>query len=1075
MKKLIIMFLLLIGITTVYAQQLDITGTVVDKKLNEPIIGANVLVKGTSNGTITDFNGEFTLKNVAKGSTLVVSFIGYQPQSIIVDGTQKRMTIGMLEDSQTLNEVVVVGFGTQKKVNLTGAVATVDVKELEARPVTSVAQALQGTVPGLNIGVADNGGKMDASPTINIRGAGNLGTGSSAAPLILIDGVAGDINMINPQDIASISVLKDAAAASIYGSRAPFGVILVTTKSGDKGKTSVQYSNSLRWSRPTNIPDMLDAYTFAQYFNRGIDNSGTGKPHIFSDITMERIKQYMNGEITTTADPSLTQAGSLFAFNINSNDNQNWPRNYYDKTAFGQEHNLSVSGGSEKVKYFVSAAYMDQKGQINFADDSKNRFNVSSRISADVTKWLTLEVNARFIRQTVEMPTYLKQMGDNFFFGISKLHANMPKYDNNGHYVRNPMLAQITSGGRSKEVNDTYYTQGSAILRPVKGLTINGNLAFRSGVYNNHYNIAKIYLYDKQNNPVPEPWQGGTEMVAGYSAAYNQNNLTSLLTSSVHADYEYSINEQHNFKLMAGMNAEKYKENVLWGKRTDVVDDNVPSINTSLGVSSTNGTMGEWATLGYFARLNYDFMSRYLLEVNFRRDGTSRFRGDARWGNFLSASVGWNIARENFWKPLEEYVSTLKPRFSYGSLGNQNTESLYPTYSIQNITVGTSDIGDDTGGQWLLEGTKKSNIATSPGLISSLLTWERITNYNYGLDFGALNNRLTGYVEYFVRNTDDMVGPAQEISPIVGAAAPKRNNTSLQTKGWELQLNWQDRIGKVNYSVGFNIADSKTVITAYPNVDKTLFDKDDKAMYYTGMRLGEIWGYKTVGMAKTDEEMKAHLAHTDQSQLAQGTKEWKAGDIMYKDLNGDHVITKGKNTLADSGDRKIIGNSTPRYRFGLNLAADYNGFDISVFFQGVAKADMWLNGLQFWGMNGNEWSSTGYTEHWDFFRPEGDPLGANTNAYYPRPIYDNNQNHHPQTGYLQDASYIRLKNLQIGYTLPKQWTSKAGLQKVRVFFSGDNLWTGTKLSSVFDPEALYNSGQTYLLSRTLSCGINVVL
>lgn len=1071
MKRITVLFMLLFAITFVYAQQFDISGIVVDKSLNEPIIGASAQIKGTNNGAITDLNGKFTIKNAKKGDVLLVTYVGYQPQILTLDGSKKSFTITMEEDTKSLDEVVVVGFGTQKKVNLTGAVATVDLKELESRPVTSVAQALQGTVPGLNISMPDTGGKLDGNPSINIRGTGNLGTGSSAAPLILIDGVAGDINTLNPQDIANISVLKDASSAAVYGSRAPFGVILITTKSGEKGKTSVQYSNNLRWSRPTNIPDMLDAYTFAQYFNRAIDNSETGKPHIFSDITMERIQQYMRGEITTTADPSLTQAGSLFAFNINSNDNQNWPRNYYDKTAFGHEHNLSVSGGNDKVRYYVSGAFLHQDGQMNFANDSKERFNVSSRVTADVTKWLTFEVNSRFIRQTVEMPTYLKLMGDNFFFGITKLHANMPLYDNNGHYVRNPMLAQITSGGRSKDTNDTYYTQGSAILRPVKGLTIQGDVAFRTGSNQNTYNIAKIYLYDKQNNPVPEPWQGGTEMVAGYSAVRNQAIQSSLFTSAVHADYEYSINNQHNFKLMVGMNAEKYTQNNLWGQRTNVIDDNIPSLHTSIGVSSNDQTIGEWATLGYFARLNYDFMGRYLFEFNIRKDGTSRFRGDTRWGSFPSLSVGWNIARESFWKPLEKYVNTLKPRFSYGSLGNQNTDAYYPTYSTQGVTAGSPD----SGGLWLLTTTNKSNIASSPGLISSLLTWERITSYNYGIDFGAFNNRLTGYAEYFVRNTDDMVGPAQEISAIVGAGAPNRNNTSLQTKGWELQVNWQDRIGKVNYSIGFNVADSKSIVTKYPNNNKTLTDSQGNTLYYNGKELGEIWGYVTEGMAKTDEEMNAHLAKVDQSQLAQGTKIWRAGDIMYKDLDGNNKITNGENTADNPGDRKVIGNSTPRYRFGLSLSADYKGFDISAFFQGVGKRDLWLGGVQFWGVNGNEWNSTAYTTHWDFFRPEGDPLGANTNAYFPRPIYDNNQNHHAQTRYLQNGAYIRLKNLQIGYTFPKQWMAKIGLQKIRVFFSGDNLWTGSNIKGTFDPEATFNTGQTYLLSRTVSCGVNIVL
>lgn len=1040
-----------------------ISGKVLDAH-GEPVIGATVMEKGTNNGTITDFEGNFTL-DVSDNATLDVSYIGYKSQSLGAI-TGKPMNITLHEDTEVLDEVVVVGFGTQKKVNLTGAVASVDNKVLESRPVTSVGQALQGVVPGLNVSIPDAGGKLDSSPSLNIRGVGNLGTGSSASPLVLIDGVEGDINSLNPQDIDNISVLMDAASASIYGSRAPFGVILVTTKSGAEGKARVQYSNNFRWSRPTNIPDMLDSYTFAQYFNRAAENSGTGMNPIFSDITMERIKQYMNGEITTTADPSLSQNGNCFAFNINSNDNQNWPRNFIDKTAFGQEHNLSVSGGNERIQYYLSGAFLSQEGQMNYADDQKKRYNTSAKVSAKITDWLKVEVNTRFIREDIGMPTFLKLYGDRFFAETTKLHPNMPLYDNNGHYTRNPKLMQLTSGGRSNTQDDTYFTQGRLILTPVKGLTINGDLSVRTGSYEHLYNVAKVYLYDKENNPVPEQWLGGdADLAAGKTWAYSEQSRNTLITASAFADYAVTLWDNHNFKFLIGFNSESYKYNTVWAKRSDVIDDNVPSINTSNGVSSNGGSMAEWTSLGYFGRFNYDWDGKYLFEFNIRRDGSSRFRDDNRWATFPSFSLGWNVAKEKFWEPLSKAINLLKPRFSYGSLGNQNTDSWYPTYAIQNITVGSPD----SGGRWLIDTANKSNIAYSPAIVSSLLTWERIYNYNYGVDFGALNNRLTGYFNYFIRDTKDMVGPAQEISPIVGTSAPSRNNTSLRTKGWELQLNWQDRINEFSYNVSFNLSDSKTFVTEYPNASKNLGN------YYEGMELGSIWGYVTEGMAKTDEEMQAHLAKVDQSTLAQGTRQWKAGDIMYKDLDGDGKITTGENTLDNPGDRTIIGNNTPRYRFGLNIGAQYKGFDFSIMFQGVAKRDYWLDGMIFWGMNGNEWSSTGYKEHWDFFRPEGDELGANTDAYFPRPIYNNNQNQYCQTRYLQNAAYIRLKNLQLGYTLPKRWVTKVNLERVRIFFSGDNLWTGTSINKNFDPEALYQNGMTYPLSYTISCGVNITL
>lgn len=644
---------LLAGLLPLQAQQVSISGIVTDKKLNEPIIGASVVVKGTSNGCITDLDGNFQLNNVASGSTLVVSYIGYQTQEIPVQKGKTSYQVTLSEDTQTLDEVVVVGFGTQKKVNLTGAVASVDNKKLESRPVTSVGQALQGVVPGLNVSIPDAGGKLDANPSFNIRGTGNLGTGSSASPLVLIDGVAGDLNQLNPQDIDNISVLMDAASAAIYGSRAPFGVILVTTKKGKQGKTSISYSNNLRWSRPTNIPDMLDAYTFAQYFNRAIDNTGSGEAHFFSDITMDRIQQYMRGEITTTADPSLSQNGNCFAFNQNSNDNQNWPRNFIDKTAFGQEHNVSLSGGNEKIQYYVSGAFLSQDGQMNYANDNKKRYNASARISAEITKWMRLEFNSRFIREDIGMPTFLKLYGDRFFAETTKLHPNMPLYDNNGHYTRNPKLMQLTSGGRSNTQDDTYFTQGSLILTPMKGLTIHGDLALRTGSFEHLYNVARVYLYDKNNNPIPEQWLGGdADLAAGKTWAYSEQQRETMITTSLYADYSLNFLEKHNLKVMLGMNSESYRYNNVWAKRSDVMNDNNPDVNTSTGTQSNGAYRGEWASLGYFGRLNYDFDGRYLFEFNIRRDGSSRFQADSRWATFPSVSIGWNVARESFWEPL---------------------------------------------------------------------------------------------------------------------------------------------------------------------------------------------------------------------------------------------------------------------------------------------------------------------------------------------------------------------------------------------------------------------------------------
>ena len=1019
MKKRVTLLiaLLMASISYIYAQQLTITGTVTDKGLGDPVIGATILVQGTTNGTVTDMDGKFSL-DVSKGDILHISYIGYQPQTIKVDGVQKVYTIQLGEDTQALDEVVVVGFGTQKKVNLTGAVSTVDTKALESRPVAQVGQALQGVVPGLNLSLNNQGGALGNALKVNIRGTGTIGEGSNDAPLILIDGIEGDMNALNPDDIENISVLKDAAASSIYGSRAPFGVILITTKSGKSGKTQVTYNNSLRWSTATNLPDMMDSYTFAKYFNAAALNSGQSAS--FNDETIGRIIAYQKGELTTSTIPN--SANGMYQFHQLANDNQNWTRNHF-KTAFSHEHNVNVSGGTEKLTYFMSGAFMDQGGNMRYGDDDFKRMNASAKINSKVNDWLQIGLSTRFIREELDRPTYANDDPDNtangiqvglYYHDISRTWPTMPFQDPNGHYMRNSKIIQIKDGGRYKRRKDIIYTQANVTITPLKDWNIRGDVSLKAEHINKDENLAKVYEWNSKNEPVPMAFAGSYGPGATYAWSSAQDN--NLLTTSLYTDYFKSFNK-NNFKVMVGFNTELYKQNYVYAKRDDVISDEVPSIDTSMGKDYTSANKKEWATAGFFGRLNYDYDGRYLAEINIRYDGSSRFLRDKRWNVFPSFSLGYNIAREAFWEDLSEYVGTLKPRFSWGKLGNQNTKEFYPFYPAQPL---------------------------------------------------GLKN---------------MVGPPEEKSPIIGIdndKLPRINNAAMQSKGWELALTWNDQIGKVGYTVGFTLADARTKITKYPNdaqiIDRKNSDGNMEYVPYNGRYMGDIWGFETIGIARTDQEMQDHLATTDQSQI--GSK-WGAGDIMYRDINGDGKITTGSNTVGDPGDRKIIGNETPRYQVGITLGADWNGFDFRAFFQGVCKRDIWLDGNFFWGaVGGGIWQSIGYKEHFDYFRPEGDNMGANLNSYFPRPYFDANatKNQKVQTGYLQNAAYLRLKNLQIGYTLPNQLTSKIGLSKARLFFSGDNLFTISSIFGVFDPEAVggaLGNGKIYPLSRTLSCGVNV--
>lgn len=1051
-KFTVLLFMLLLSAGFVCAQQFSIKGTVIDKKLNEPIIGASVLVKGTSNGTITNIDGNFSLSNVSKGSVLTVSYIGYQTQEITFNGTQTFLKVELGEDSQTLDEVVVVGFGTQRKSNLTDAVATVDTKILDSRPVTNLGQSLQGTVPGLNLSVGGFGGQLGQTMDVNIRGTGTISTGSKAATLVLIDGIEGNMNNLNPDDVESISVLKDAAASSIYGSRAAFGVILITTKKGKAGKASISYSGNARYAGPNHLPDLMNSWQFANYFNDA--NGNDGKNPIFDDGTLDRIQKYMNGEITTSTIPN---ANGNWQFHEKANDNVDWYKTHY-KWSWSQEHNLNINGGGEKSQYYVSANYLDQNGNLRYGDDSYKRISTNAKFNAQPFKWLDLEVNAKYVHTDLDNPFYTDLNGL-FYHDVVRMWPTMPFEDPNGYYMRNGKLNQLTNGSRSITSNNNIYLQGQLVFHPLKNWNIYANVGLRLIDQVKRKNLNKVYEHNVAGEPLLLDY--GSSYTAGQTGAMQEWTDANHLTTSLYTDYSFAF-DKHQFKVMAGVNTEKYNNRFLNVKRMDLITESVPEIGAATGEDKINEASAyTWATAGFFGRINYDYSNKYFIAGNLRYDGSSRFLSKDRWGLFGSFSLGWNIAAEEFFPVDEDIINQLKPRLSWGTLGNQNTNSYYPMYLLQSVKT--------NGGSWLM-GDSKPTVAGMPLSISNSLTWETVKSLNVGFDLAMLRNRLTVNFDYFIRKTIDMVGPASEVASIYGIVMPASNNTNLRTKGWEVAANWRDRIGQVNYNVGFNIADSRSYVDKYPNKSKSL------STYYEGQELGEIWGYVTHGIAKSQAEMDAWLVDHNPS-WGSG---WGEGDVMFEDLDGVAGITEGANTAEDAGDRKVIGNSTPRFRFGLDLGVEWKGIDFSMFWQGVAKRDLWLAGSMFWGVSGGEWQSTGLKEHLDYYRPENTTsvFGPNTNAYYPKMYMSKDMNQKTQTRYLQNGAYARLKNIQLGYTFPQLIISKLHMQKLRVYVSAENVLTITSLSSGFDPETTYstyndsNSGKTYPLQATISFGLN---
>lgn len=1043
------LMLLMLSMWAHAADQHKVSGVVIDKTTNEPLIGATVIVKGTTNGVITDIDGRFSL-NVPSGDILEIAFMGMTTKQVPISSAQTELTIELEEDAVKVEEVVVVGFGSQKKVNLTGSVSTVKSEDLEARPVQNVTQALQGVVPGLNVSVNSAGGELDGAMNVNIRGAGTIGDGSKSSPLVLIDGMEGDMNSINPQDIENISVLKDAAAASIYGSRAPFGVILITTKKGKQGKAVVNYNNSFRLSSPIKLPETLDSYRFALYFNEAARNEGENP--IFDEETLGRILAYQRGDITTGTVPSKN--GDRWDYYERSNGNENWFKNHYKPYSFSQEHNLSINGGGEKTQYYLSGNILDQDGLLKYSDDNFGRYAFTAKINTQVTDWAQVNATTKFTRQSYNRASY---QGGLLYHNISRLWPTVPMYDNNGFHSEPSEIEQLLNGGRQKEEKDIFTAQVQAIFEPIKNWKIIGEAAFRTSNRFEHWDVQKVYFHDVNGNQVPLAW---SDYAPGNTRVNEYVWKENFFNPNIYTEYSRTFADKHNFKFMAGFQAESNNSRDLGGYRNDIITPSLPTIDSSSGDDKiTDGGYDTWATAGFFGRLNYDYNGRYMAEVNLRYDGTSRFMRDQRWNLFPSVSLGWNIAQEKFFENRRQTVSTLKLRASYGALGNQNTSSLYPFYQTMPFFA--------SNGGWLVDGVRP-NYANAPSLVSTFLTWERVESWNAGIDFGLFRNRLTGSADFFVRNTKDMVGPAPSLPATLGTTVPKMNNADMQTKGWELELGWRDVIGDFSYGARLALSDSQSKITRYPN------ETGDISKYYVGRKFGEIWGYETVGIAKNDAEMQAHLSKVNQNAI--GNK-WAAGDVMYRDLNGDGKIDSGKSILSDHGDKRIIGNNTPRYNFGITLDAAYKGFDASMFFQGTMKRDLAVGGSYFWGADGgNVWQSSGFNEHYDFFREEGHPMGANTNAYYPRPMWGSNKNKQTQTAFLQNGAYLRLKNVQVGYTLPRHISQKAAISKMRVFLSADNLFTVTKLSSMFDPETVsgnWGDGKTYPLSRVFSAGVNI--
>lgn len=1004
----------------------------------ETVIGASVVVKGTTNGTITGLDGDFSIPNVKKGDVIVVSYVGYMNSEIIWEG--KPLKIALKEDSKTLDEVVVVGYATVKKANLTGAVSAVDDKVLADRPIVNLGQGLQGTIPNLNITTSGQPGK---GSSFNVRGETSINGGS---PLVLVDGVQMDPNLINPQDVASVSVLKDAASASIYGARAAYGVILITTKSGRKNMpTQVSFDASVSFNSPTTRPEYMNSMEYAHWMNAA--NNTTSGRDLLSQEEMEHIEAYFydpvnNLPVFVAKDPSSWQYGNCQAGKYAYCGNTDWMKEMYKKTYPVQKYNVNIKGGSDKATYYTSVGYMDQGSLMRYGDEGFRKFNMVNNINYDINNWMHVSMKTSYIRTELDGLAQDAVHGESWIGNDTQPLMPVKHPDGNwsgqGNYTN--FAAVLDEMGSRKTTKNDFWNTLALKLTPLKGLTINMDYTFN--YYAEHGKVhRKTFNEYGIDGKFLQVFQHSRPSGVSESQANDTYNAFNLF-----GDYELTLGK-HYFKVMAGYNQETKHTRGFSASRDELISNDLPSMDAATGEKYVGNSDDSWATRSGFFRINYSFADRYLLEVNGRYDLSSKFPKDDRSVFSPSFSLGWKLSEESWFKQATNgFFDELKIRASYGSLANQALDNGWYAY-LSNYGTGT--LGYIMGG-------KQPQYVLPGGLVSNTVTWEKVTQWDLGLDFVILQNRLKGTFDYYQRKTTDMLGPGRILPNILGMSEPLENAADMVTRGWELALTWNDQLDNgLHYSVGFNLSDTRAEITKYDNPTKSL-----SSPYYEGQIVGDIWGYESSLFQSADEIASA----PDQSKLDGGISK-VPGDIRFMDIDGNGVVDYGENTVDKPGDMKIIGNNKARYRYGFNISADWKGFDLGIFFQGVGKRDLMLPYTFKW-QYGSMWQVPTAVGN-DYWRED------NAGGWLPVARFNGSQAlGQNQTRYLLDASYLRLKSLSFGYTLPVSLTKQWGIQKCRVYFTGENLLTFKHTPEGFDPEL--DDPYKYPQQKSLALGLNVV-
>lgn len=1045
--------------------QQTIQGTVLDEQ-GVPLPGATVREKGTSNGTNTNFDGNFSINTTSNDPILEISFMGYTTKEVKPEGTAK-ITVRLAPDQNALEEVVIVGYGETRKENLSTAVSTVNTENIAERPVADVSSSLQGLSPGLN--VTQSTGKVGAEPRINIRGFTSINGGT---PLILIDGVEGSLSNLNPDDVESISVLKDAGAAAIYGARAAFGVVLVTTKNAKKGNVVVNLGSTMAVNSPTMNTDFVtDPYKAVTIVDESFRNNSGASYTGYNEADMEALYEI-------SQDPSLAR---VIIDQRNGRDqyvhygSTNWWDTFFRDTYPSQIYTGSVSGGSEKINAYFSYRNFQSTGILKVQDDEYQKYNLRGKLDIEATDWLSFSNNMQY-NSSEDLEHGGTQYGYRNVWGsmiwVHALPSYMPtnpdgsslwRTELNNYTIGDGIYASLLQGTSQELTNNSGFSNiASAEIKPFASLKFNASYAIRRNNYSRYQRSTRI-PYSIYPNQID---------LMGYDYLNEHRTESKYDALNVYGEYRGSF-DKHNLKTVVGYNHETFLTKSISAGKQNLISNDLNSLGLATNNPTANGGASEWALQGLFYRLSYDYDDKYLLEFNGRYDATSRFPSAQRWGFFPSVSAGWVINKENFFNGFaEDTFDLFKIRASYGSLGNQNISdyAYFPTLptGLYNYAINGN----------------KLNYIESPALNPSQITWEEVNTLNMGVDMALLDNRLSMNFDWFQRDTKGMLAPGATLPAVLGAGSPLENAADLRTKGFELSLTYGDSFKLANddfdFSITGNLSNSKTKITKFDNPNLSLVD------FYEGMTIGELWGYRLDGLFQSQEEIANHADQSFVSNRITSGGGLQPGDVKYLDLNGDGVINEGENTVNNPGDKEIIGNSAPQYLYSFNLSTNWKGFDLSAFFQGVGKQDWYPNSDSrlFWGPYNRPYNSFIRKDLANnMWSPE------NTDAYFPRNygyIALGGSLEKVNDRYLQSVAYLRLKNLTLGYTLPKGLILDSDATKLRIYFSGENILTFSPLTDYIDPEAASNSvnlnqpttssnrstAQTVPFNKTYSLGVS---